>query len=234
MSIESTTSSTEGMSAILGGQTQRTEEKEDPLGRDAFLTMLVAQLKHQDPLNPMEGADFSAQLAQFSTLEQMFKVNDNLESIHTDLGPTTEGNLLDYIGKEVTSTNDKITLSGGDAAGGLYTIGSSANILVNIYDSVGTQVAQLIGGQKEAGTHEIEWNGTDDFGDMQPDGSYTFEVLAVDENYSQLPVETIMTGVVTGVTYEYGTPYLLMGDKLINPAAVVKVGSNEDGSDFSG
>ncbi len=234
MSIESTTSSTAGMGAILGGQAQRPEEKEDPLGRDAFLSMLVAQLKHQDPLNPMEGSDFSAQLAQFSTLEQMFKVNDNLESIHTDLGPNTEENLLDYIGKEVTSQNDKINLSGGDAAGGFYTIGSTANILVNIYDGVGTRVAQVIGGQKEAGTHTVEWNGTDDFGDMLPDGSYTFEVLAIDEHYAQLPVETTMKGMVTGVTYEFGMPYLLMEDKLVDPASVVKIRSHESDGAFSG
>ena len=64
--------------------TATTIVQQDPLGRDAFLTMLVAQLQNQDPLNPMEGSDFSAQLAQFSSLEQLFKVNDNLENIEPD------------------------------------------------------------------------------------------------------------------------------------------------------
>ncbi len=232
MSIDATTASTASVNSLLSGQASYTEKTEDPLGRDAFLTMLVAQLKHQDPLNPMEGADFSAQLAQFSTLEQMFKVNDNLEAIHTDLGPTTDENLIDYIGKEIISQNDSISLSGGDAAGGFYTIGSTANILVNIYDSVGTQVAQVIGGQKEAGTHAVEWNGTDGFGDMLPDGSYTFEVIAVDENYNQLQVETTMQGIVSGVTYEYGTPYLLMADnKLVAPESVIKILSSDNDND---
>ena len=234
MSIESTTSSTTGVNAILSGQTQRTEEKEDPLGRDAFLTMLVAQLKHQDPLNPMEGTDFTAQLAQFSSLEQMFEVNDNLESIHEALGPDTEENLLDYIGKEITSRNDNINLISGNATGGFFTLGSPANVLVNIYDGTGTRVAQLVEGQREAGTHPINWNGTDDFGDMLPDGAYSFEVLAVDENYSQVSVDALMEGVVTGVTYEYGMPYLVMGDKLVDPASVVKISSGTIGDGFSG
>lgn len=63
-----------------------TENDEDVLGRDAFLTMLVAQLKNQDPLNPMEGSDFSAQLAQFSQLEQLMSLNDTMEALQTNMG----------------------------------------------------------------------------------------------------------------------------------------------------
>ena len=146
MSIDQVSSSA-GINAILGSQTTQVEE-EDPLGRDAFLTMLVAQLKHQDPLNPMEGADFSAQLAQFSTLEQMFKVNDNLENIETALGSDTEKNLLDLIGKEVACESSSLSLENGQTAGGHYTIGEKANIIISIYDSTGVKVATVLDGQK--------------------------------------------------------------------------------------
>ena len=228
MSIDQITSGSAGINTFISGQSQQVEKEEDPLGRDAFLTMLVAQLKHQDPLNPMEGADFSAQLAQFSTLEQMFKVNDNLESIETALGPDTEQTLLDFIGKEVTSKNDTLSVSGGVAAGGAYTIGEKASILINIYDGAGMKVARILDGQKEAGTYNVEWNGTNDYGDPVPDGSYSYEVLAVDENYGQVPVETVMSGMVNGVKYEYGTAYLLMGDRLVDPSTVVKVQLGEE------
>lgn len=223
MSIDQISSGSVGINALLGGQSNQVEEKEDPLGRDAFLTMLVAQLKHQDPLNPMEGADFSAQLAQFSTLEQMFKVNDNLDDIETALGPNTDQNLMDFIGKEVTSENSSLRLENGQTAGGYYTIDEKANILINIYDETGIKVAQILGGQKEAGTHAIQWNGTDDFGDMMSDGAYSYEVLAVDENYGQVPVKSVLSGMVTGVTYENGSAYLLMGDRLVAPATVTRV-----------
>jgi len=229
MSIEQISSESAAINALLGNQSTQVE-KEDPLGRDAFLTMLVAQLKHQDPLNPMEGADFSAQLAQFSTLEQMFKVNDNLEDIETALGPDTNQNLLDFIGKEVTCENSRLSLENGETTGGYYTIGEKANILINIYDATGMKVAMVPGGQKEAGTHAIQWNGTDDFGDIMPGGIYSYEVLAVDENYIQIPVETTLSGNVTGVTFENGSAYLLIGDRLVDPSTVIRVNQGGIGS----
>jgi flagellar basal-body rod modification protein FlgD len=71
MSTQTVSSETTGINSYLDQTTPTVEKKKDPLGRDAFLTMLVAQLKNQDPLNPMQGSDFSAQLAQFSSLEQL-------------------------------------------------------------------------------------------------------------------------------------------------------------------
>jgi len=62
---------------LLLDDTLQETKTEDPLGRDAFLKMLLAQMEHQDPLNPMDGTDFSAQLAQFSSLEQLFQMNDS-------------------------------------------------------------------------------------------------------------------------------------------------------------
>ncbi len=223
MSINQVSSSAE-VNAIFNSQTTQAVKEEDPLGRDAFLTMLVAQLKHQDPLNPMEGADFSAQLAQFSTLEQMFKVNENLENIESAIAPDTEENLMDYIGKEVTGVNNSLRLEDSETVEGQYTIGEKANILISIYNDAGVQVATVLGGQKEAGTHSFEWDGTDDYGDTMLDGSYSYEVLAVDENYETVEVDTLLSGTVTGVTYENGSGYLLIGDKLVDPTTVTRVG----------
>ena len=71
------------------------------LGREQFLTLLIAQLRNQDPLNPLESADFTAQLAQFSSLEQLFGMNETLTGIQDTLGAQETSNVLDYIGKSV-------------------------------------------------------------------------------------------------------------------------------------
>jgi flagellar basal-body rod modification protein FlgD len=72
--------------------------KTDSLGKEAFLTMMVAQLKNQDPLNPLEGTDFTAQLAQFSSLEQQITMNTNLSSILESLNSSAANdNLFDYM-----------------------------------------------------------------------------------------------------------------------------------------
>jgi flagellar basal-body rod modification protein FlgD len=67
----------EGFGATYG-ETSSSAAPEMELGREDFLTLLVAQLKHQDPLNPLESAEFTSQLAQYSSLEQLFKIDGNL------------------------------------------------------------------------------------------------------------------------------------------------------------
>lgn len=223
MSTNTVNSETTGINSILDQTTAQTENKKDPLGRDAFLTMLVAQLKNQDPLNPMQGSDFSAQLAQFSSLEQLFNVNDNLESIKSSFGTGSTDNLLDYIGKEVLSEGDTLTLKEGESLGANYCLDTSAATVINIYDADGVQVAQLTPGVQEAGIHKVEWDGTGTDGSTYPDGIFTYEVLQLDQNGVYTALSTGISGKITGVTFDQGTAYLLMGDNLVTPSSVVKV-----------
>jgi hypothetical protein len=90
-------------SAYQSNQNEKTETAED-LGKEDFLTMLVAQLQNQDPLSPMEGTDFSAQLAQFSSLEQLMNLNDSMDSLASSFSNDSEGDMLGYMGKQVTGT----------------------------------------------------------------------------------------------------------------------------------
>nr|CBX30122.1 hypothetical protein N47_D29310 [uncultured Desulfobacterium sp.] len=77
------------------------------MGKDEFLNLLVTQLKYQDPLNPMEGQEFSAQLAQFSSLEQLTNMNTTLTGIKDSVGEKKQDNLLDYIGKNIKTSDDE-------------------------------------------------------------------------------------------------------------------------------
>ena len=140
---------------ILQDNSPQETKKEDPLGRDAFLKMLLAQMKHQDPLNPMDGTDFSAQLAQFSSLEQLFQMNDSLSSLTTTLEPKGNENVLDYIGKQVLSEDDTLQLSNGTVIGGSFTLEQAEDIIISVYDDIGREVITLYPGQLEAGTHEL-------------------------------------------------------------------------------
>jgi flagellar basal-body rod modification protein FlgD len=223
MSTTTVSSDISGINSILDQTTSTTEKKKDPLGRDAFLTMLVAQLKNQDPLNPMQGSDFSSQLAQFSSLEQLFNVNDNLKSIQSTFDKGSEGNLLDYIGKEVLSGGNALTLQGGESLGANYNLKASASPVINIFDANGSQVAQLTPGVQTAGIHKVEWDGKGADGSKYPDGSFTYKVLELDQNGGYTAVDTGISGKITGVTFDQGTPYLMMGDNLVAPSSVVKV-----------
>ena len=198
-------------------------KSKDELGMDQFLTMLVAQLKHQDPLNPMEGTDFTAQLAQFSGLEQQFAMNDHLEEIQTALDAQENGNVLDYIGKTVKTDNNTIVVDEGHIDAGAYSLHARANVNIYIYDERGVEVRRIHMGWQDPGQHELDWNGKNNGDEAVADGSYTFEVEPVGENGGLVSHSAHILGEVDGITYQQNMPYLMIGDSLVAPSDVVEV-----------
>jgi flagellar basal-body rod modification protein FlgD len=195
----------------------------DELGRDQFLALLVAQLQHQDPLNPLDGTDFTAQLAQFSNLEQLFAANESLTGIQEALGVQGNGDVLDYIGKTVKATGNTIFVNDGRMESGSYSLEDSADVTVSIYDSNGMEARRLYPGRQDSGEHELSWDGRDSAGYVVEDGIYTFEIEARDEGGFIVPCSVYLTGEVTGVTYESDFPYLMIGDKLVTPSNIIEV-----------
>ena len=209
-------------------QTPETEtaggtDPNDALGRDQFLTLLVAQLKHQDPLNPLDSTDFTAQLAQFSSLEQQFAMNENLEAIQASLSAQESGNVLDYIGKTVKTDGNAIFSKDGHPDSGAYTLEDRADVTIHIYDSQGLEVRRLYAGWQDMGEHDIGWDGRNDAGDPVGDGIYTFEIEATDEEGFMVSYDAYLTGEATGVIYEGGKAYLMIGDKVVAPENIVEV-----------
>ena len=204
---------------------QTSGEKE--LGRDAFLRLLVAQLQHQDPLNPMESSEFTAQLAQFSSLEQLFAVNDNLEVIKESNNEQIPENLLDYIGKEVKSAENNITVYDGQSSQGSYALAVPADVIINISDSQGSEIRTIYKQNQDPGDHDFYFDGKDNTGYPVSDGEYTFSVQAVDSQGSPVVVDSGLSGTVTAVTYQGDIPYLVVGDQLLNPQFVTEVRLSE-------
>jgi flagellar basal-body rod modification protein FlgD len=206
--------------------TGSTESKDD-LGMNQFLTMLVAQLKNQDPLNPMEGTDFTAQLAQFSGLEQQFAMNENLVSIQEALSGKENDGIIDYIGKTVKVNDDMIVAKDGQVDSGIYTLEDRAEVTIYIYDDEGLEVRRIYNGWQDAGEYDLEWDGNNNSGDAVTDGTYTFEVQAKDPEGLFVSYNSYVTGEVTGVTYNKGIAYLMVGDWVVAPSNVVEVTKTE-------
>ena len=198
-------------------------KSKDELGMNQFLTMLVAQLKHQDPLNPMQGTDFTAQLAQFSGLEQQFKMNEYLADIQEIVSAQENGNAIDYIGKMVKTYDNTICIKDGQMDSSSYELENKADVTFTIYNEHGVEVRKIYEGWKDAGEHDLEWDGRDNAGEMVDDGVYAVEVEARDDEGSIVRCNAYVTGEVTGVTYVSGLPYFMIGDKLVSPANIVEV-----------
>ena len=202
-------------------------EREDALGRDTFLTMLVAQLQNQDPLNPMEGTDFSAQLAQFSQLEQLMNLNDSMESLAKAFSNNSEGDVTDLIGKQVTGNVDVMNVEDGTVSGGFYSLGGAAEVKIIITDESGNTVKTLDKGNQDEGSYMVAWDGTDANGDAVEDGTYKYTVMAnTGSGYTEVPAS--LTGTVDGVAYNNGKAYLVVGGILMDSGSVTAIKNIDD------
>jgi flagellar basal-body rod modification protein FlgD len=212
---------------IPNWETSEKTEPEDETGMNQFLTMLVAQLKNQDPLNPMDGTDFTAQLAQFSSLEQQFNMNDNLAEIQAALSAQEKGNVIDYIGKTVRTKDNTIVTKDGQADSGIYTLADRADVTVHIYDDQGLEVRKIDKGWQDSGEYDLTWDGRDNSGEPVVDGTYSFEIEAKDEQDLFVSYNAYVTGEVTGVTYKNGIPYLMIGERSVSPSNILEVTKTE-------
>ncbi|HEY9549082.1 MAG TPA: flagellar hook assembly protein FlgD, partial [Kiloniellaceae bacterium] len=178
---------------------------------DTFLTLLTTQLKHQDPLNPMDTNEFTSQLVEFTNVEQAMLTNKKLDSL---LAMQTDMQLNDavgYIDKKVGADGIILMLEDGESTI-TYDLGANAaetNIL--IIDEEGNTVRTLEG-DTEVGHHEIVWDGLDDDGEALEDGLYGFLVTAIDADKKPVPLVQGTIGKVTGVKVVDGEVTLEIGE----------------------
>ena len=208
-----------------------TEKTAQSLGLDDFLKMFLAQLEHQDPLNPMEGTEFSAQLAQFSSLEQLFYVNGNLESLKSAQDQNSRFQALDFIGKEIVAEGDMLSLEQGETPEGSFTLNGTANCTVVITDPNGYPVREISMGALGPGRHSFEWDGYDESGAMREPGIYGFEITAITESGEILPVETQITGQVTRVNLEGSSTLLYVGEIPLTISQIIDIKVPEPAGD---
>jgi len=204
-------------------QVSSTTERGDQIGQDAFLTLLLAQLAHQDPMSPMDSMEFTAQLSQFSQLEQMVGLNEKLESLLLYQSSLNSWQALGMIGREVDALGDWVELNAGVPGKIGYRLEEDCSrVTVQIFDHNGRVVRTLDQGAMEKGEHLIQWDGKGDGGATLPDGRYTVRVTAGEEERAGT-IASFVRAVITGVSFEGGIPLLLMGNEKVPFASVMNV-----------
>jgi len=208
------------------------EETKDStaIGSEDFLTLLVAQLENQDPLNPTDTSQFTDQLAQYTQVEQLINLNDKMDVMlegSTDSEATT--NPTDFVGMQVTGTVNTMTIEDGGVTSGFYTLSESAEVVIVIEDSDGNVVTTLNEGQQETGSFLVTWDGTDDEGNSLDEGTYTYTVMA-DTGSGYEEVSSTITGTVDAVAYKNGTSYLVVGGVLIDPSSLTSATESSESS----
>lgn len=194
------------------------------MGKDDFLTLLVAQLQNQDPLNPAESTEFTAQLAQFSSLEQLQNINDTLASFEVYQSTSNNIQASNFIGQTVTASGDTLSVSNGAAEPIAVDLDADCHtVYIQIYDAYGQYVTDIEAGSLDAGMHSIDWDATDQYGSTVGDGNYSFSVMAVDADGNSVSTTSYITGRVTGIDYQSGETMLLIGDQAVSIASLIRV-----------
>jgi len=187
------------------------------LDKDDFLKLLTMQLRYQDPMDPMKGTEFAAQLAQFSSVEQLSNINSNImQSIDANyLMSQSINNALaaGFVGKDVRAAGDTFQRSGDVATTLGYSLSSAADsVTVKIYDESGNLVKTMSVEGKDKGDNTFAWDGTDDHGQNAGDGKYKFTVEAKDNVGGTVSSTTFVTGTVSGVRFKPdGTVFVVDG-----------------------
>ncbi|MGE5515380.1 MAG: FlgD immunoglobulin-like domain containing protein [Bacteroidota bacterium] len=182
---------------------------------DTFLTMLTTQLKHQDPLSPMDSTQFTNQLVQFAGVEQQINANSNLEKLISATSMNTGAQAVNYIGRAVEADTNQVPLQGSvdtqsntiQLANGKATFKyalseTSTSTLLRIKDSTGA-VVRTLSGDVTKGIHEITWDGEDSAGTAMAAGSYTVEPVVTNSKGDKVATTTYTSTRTGNAAFSY-------------------------------
>jgi flagellar basal-body rod modification protein FlgD len=181
------------------------------LGKEDFMTLLLKQLSYQDPLDPMDSAEFTTQLTQFSSLEELGNMRQTLEDVLAFQQSMQNAAVTNLIGRSVKVSGDTTQLQGSASLD--FELMSNATVAeATIFDASGRSVATVSLGSLPKGEQTHTWNGTDEDGTHLPDGTYTFSVTAQDISGNPVAVQTNSTGTVAGISFQDNITYLMLED----------------------
>jgi flagellar basal-body rod modification protein FlgD len=187
--------------------------------RDDFLKLLVAQLAHQDPLQPQSDTAFVAQLAQFAQLEQSQNQTELLGRMQGQLASQTGSQAVALVGREITARFDTILVGGGRVDPLQFVLdGPAKSVTLTIKDPSGRTVRTIKTGPLGAGHQSLSWDGRTDGGVALPAGSYRVAVAA-----EGAAARSEIKGAVTGVSFADGRPVLLVGGARVQLGDVIMV-----------
>jgi flagellar basal-body rod modification protein FlgD len=178
---------------------------------DQFIKLLTAQLKHQNPLDPMKPEAFTSQLVEFASVEQSIATNKNIEKLLSVQTSNQMAMAVSYIGLSVTSPGDT-NYSAGDGADYSYVMPLAAqSTTIQILNSSG-QAVRTLSGEIATGAHNFAWDGKGDAGTALPEGQYKMVVTAKDGAGKDIDgITTTIKGFVTGVESSGGVIQLKIG-----------------------
>jgi len=204
----------------------------DPVGtrqdlgqKDIFLKLLVAQMQHQDPLDPTDSSQMSAQLAQFNMVEQQTESNKLLEQLvaSQSTGGRSSDSSASYLGKTVTVNQGVVDFNGTTQNFSIDLAGNTNQNYVVIADASGVPVRTLALGSLPAGKHQLNWDGMTDTGTLATYGSYSIDVVSSDSQGLTVSATVQRSGIVDAVRITAAGVQLMVGGTPANISDVTEI-----------
>ncbi len=185
-------------------------QKTNNMDMDAFLRMFTTQLEYQDPMNPMESYELAAQLAQFSTVEQLTKANRYLEHNAKYLSSINNAEAINLLQKYISGFTDLITVKNGHPTELRFTLETEGIVTINIYDESGRLIRSIDRGKLTPGNYPVDWDGKDNAGNQVKDGDYRIEIEVLSTTGKKEIIYPDAEGDVHGIKFIAGLPYLVL------------------------
>jgi flagellar basal-body rod modification protein FlgD len=196
-----------------------------------FLTLLTAQLKNQDPLSPMDATQFTQQLVQFSAVEQQINGNKKLDELIGLQSTANAYGAVGFVGTTIAADSKDVPLQNKKAKFD-YTIEKNAGTATMKILNAAGNVVMLKQVDAAVGTHPVEWDGTDYFGNQLPDGKYTVAVSYTEQSTGKAAEATITSyGKVDQAVLADGEVFLKMGDVTIPLGDVLRISKPTEATD---
>ena len=195
---------------------------------NTFLTLLTTQLKYQDPMDPMDTAEFTNQLVQYSNVEQSIQTNEKLDTLLSLNIANLGAQAVSYIGKTVQVLGDVMPLENGKAKA-TYTLDKDVTAVTITVKDMNGKVVYSEQGKITSGTHEFTWDGKDSNGNQLEDGAYQISVSTkVPSGETNASVMTTVFGKVTGVASDENNVYVGLGDAVTASLGDIVTIRNDD------
>lgn len=189
------------------------------MGKDEFLKLLTFQLQNQDPMNPMEQEKFTAELAQFSQLEQLTNLNKKFDNVNKNAAVKDRFFAASFLGKQIVTNGSSLKVEKEGQDNDIYfSLGKNAKkVVAKIIDNKGGMVGVIETENMYKGNQKLAWDGValDGYG-VKP-GEYNVRVYAWDDMNQPVEVETNAVGIVESVTFDSnGEAVFVVDNKRVN------------------
>lgn len=202
LDVINNTSAASGSSGSSSATTT-TKKAEDP--QDRFLKLLVTQMKNQDPLNPLDNAAVTSQIAQISTVSGIDKLNASINGMSSSMLAAQSLQASSMIGRGVLAEGNQMELTEVGAIAGLELSAPADKVVVTILGPAGETVESIDLGARDAGLSTFAWDGKPEgVAEQLPAGSYRFKVDALNENGTKVTATTLGYGRVHSVSIDGG------------------------------